>query len=125
MSDKVARVAAIASVIPDHKANALQVGLVTEDETTLRLEIPEAVLGPLVLGLTAKTPELSGSGASQAMVLTRAEVVDLIGGGPALRLLLENGRLPLLVQIPTGKSRLLRDLADELSDRERRHRQAH
>lgn len=118
MAGKVIRVGTLAAIIPHQATGVLLVDVVDATGEPYRLAIPEAVLGPLVIGIKSQTAALSPQARefSQAMVLNRAEPVEIVGGGVGVNFLLDNGGARLVVQFPKEKIGTLRALADALDE---------
>ena len=107
--------AAVLSIMPDMENGMLTARLRGIDGRVYCLDLPEPIVGPLIIGLATQAAHLTSSGATQPMNLTSGKLFTLDDGRAGLELLLENTvRLPLV--FPPESIPVLRNVLDELED---------
>ena len=111
--------AAVLSIVPDIEKGMLTVRLRGIDGRLYCLDLPEPMVGALIIGLATQAAHLTSTGAVQPMNLTSGKPFTLDDGSAGLELLLENTvRLPLV--FPPKSIPVLRNALDELEDLHRK-----
>ena len=108
-----ARMAAVLSIIADQASSTLQVSMRDDDNTVYQLDLPDGLVGGLIVSLISQIQHLRPSGVAQPMTLNSGRSFALPDGRIGLELLLENAvRLPVL--FPKEAIGALRDTLEEL-----------
>jgi hypothetical protein len=113
MSNVHARMAAVLSIIADQASSTLQVSMRDDDNTVYQMDLPDGLVGGLIVSLISQIQHLRPSGVAQPMTLNSGRSFALPDGRIGLELLLENAvRLPVL--FPKEAIGALRETLEEL-----------
>ncbi len=113
MSNVHARMAAVLSIIADQASSTLQVSMRDDENTVYQMDLPDGLVGGLIVSLISQIQHLRPSGVAQPMTLNSGRSFALPDGRIGLELLLENAvRLPVL--FPKEAIGALRETLEEL-----------
>ena len=105
----------VLSIVPNKEDGTLSIRMKGTDNRVYCFDLPEPLVGPLVIGLVSQATALTPSGLTQPMVLNSAKIFTLDDGRAGVELLLENVvRLPVI--FPQEAIEPLRNALDKLDE---------